>query len=296
MKFIQKTFSIFIRIFFLYFLFNLLANIKDSKDFINNLLNEWLLIIVPSISTSYICGVFIFHYPLLSYILFPILKPIYHFENQKSCSLFLISLIIGEPSITKLINNAILQNEISVKEGNRLMRFSSFISPIFLITILDLSTAIIIIISELIINTIIGFFSANNIFTNHVKNKQTFLEIYFNIINDLPKFLLGILTTMIVINLFMYNNPIKPLNIYLEITKGILTLKNHSPSINKFIILQTLVTSTGLAIILQNYWLTKKTKLSFNNYILYRLYAIVLSIIVSLIIYLYFNFNASLTI
>ena len=176
------------------------------------------------------------------------------------------------------------------------MRFSSFISPIFLITILDLSTAIIIIISELIINTIIGFFSANNIFTNHVKNKQTFLEIYFNIINDLPKFLLGILTTMIVINLFMYNNPIKPLNIYLEITKGILTLKNHPPSINKFIILQTLVTSTGLAIILQNYWLTKKTKLSFNNYILYRLYAIVLSIIVSLIIYLYFNFNASLTI
>ena len=193
MKFIPKLFLIFIKIFLIVLIIYLFLNNSSVQYEINQVVDSWLKIVVPSISISYISSSFIYNYPLVSLILYPILKPVFHFENQKACSLYLISIIIGEPSITKLIINAETNNEISINEANRLMRFTSFISPIFLIKVLGYEVGVTTIIIELLVSLMIGFFSNNNYFENKHQECHSFLDVYFNIINDLPRLLLGIL-------------------------------------------------------------------------------------------------------
>lgn len=291
MKYIHKTLSIFIKVFFIYILFISLYKNNFLNNTLSKIINDWLYIVIPSISISYITSSFLYNYPLLSIILYPILSPILHFENKKACSLFLISIIIGEPSISKLINNAVENNEISVREGNRLMRFTSFISPIFLLNILNFYLALIIIIIQLIINLIIGYFSKNyKISTNIIKSKNI-LDIYFNIINELPTLLLCILISMIICNIFKNSFDNIYLSNYFEITSGIVTFNELNDSYLKFFSILTIVITLGVAIILQIYWILKKTDLSFNNFLKYRIIACGLSMIISVIIYLFIFFS-----
>ncbi len=286
MKFIQKLYFISIRLFFVIILIHLFLNNLSIQQNINQLIDDWLKIVVPSISISYISSSFIYHYPLISIILYPILKPIFNFENQKSCSLYLISIIIGQPSSTKLIINAEKNNEISIYEANRLMQFANFISPIFLIKILGNTLGIISIIIELISSLIISFFSKSQYLSNFKLPKKNLLDIYFNIIDDLPKLLLGILTSMIIISIFnsLFNQYI--ISNFLEITSGLKNLIYLSNSIWKFILIQLLISIGGIAIILQIYWIIKKTNISMLNFIKYRLVSIIITTICSLIIYL----------
>lgn len=291
MKYIHKTLSIFIKIVFIYVLVISLYKNDFLNATLSRIINDWLYIVIPSISISYITSSFLYNYPLLSTILYPLLSQILHFENKKACSLFLISIIIGEPSISKLINNAVKNNEISVDEGNRLMRFTSFISPIFLLNIFNFYLALIIIIIQLIINLIIGYFSKNyKISTNIIKHKNI-LDIYFDIINELPALLLCILISMIICNIFKISFNNIYLTNYFEITSGIINFNALDDSYLKFISILTIVITLGCAIILQIYWIIKKTDLSFNNFLKYRFIACVLSIIISVIIYLFVFFS-----
>ncbi len=286
MKFIPKLFLIFIKIFLIVLIIYLFLNNSSVQYEINQVVDSWLKIVVPSISISYISSSFIYNYPLVSLILYPILKPVFHFENQKACSLYLISIIIGEPSITKLIINAQTNNEISINEANRLMRFTSFISPIFLIKMLGYEVGVTTIIIELLVSLMIGFFSNNNYFENKHQECHSFLDVYFNIINDLPRLLLGILASMIVITIFKSIFKSIMLSNFLEITSGLLNLITLSNSLIKFMLIQLLISTCGIAIIMQVYWLIRKTHISMLNFIKYRFVSVILTSICTLIIYL----------
>jgi hypothetical protein len=235
---------------------------------------------------------FLFDFPLISKILYPILKTLFHFENQKSCSIFLISIIVGNPTSSKLIMHAVNNNQISIEEGNRLLCVSSFVSSIFLYSILEFELFILILIIELFISFIIANIKVvNNIQYIPVTNKvSNILDTYFNIINTLPTLLLSILCSMVITNLFSNLTT----NIYLEslfeLTAGIKILLNNNISILNLIFLFILIFSHGLAIILQIYWIIKKSNLSFINFIKYRLLSTFLSLISLIIIYLFVFF------
>ena len=175
-------------------------------------------------------------------------------------------------------------NEITLREGNRLMRFTSFISPLFLISMLEKRYFLFIIIGELVTSIIIANFSINTYQNETIVHKKKFFDVYFNIINNLPNILIGILICMYVINIFssLIPNYIKPLSIILEITNGLKNLKVYEKYEYLYnYLLLSLVTLTGVAIMLQIYWIIKKTDISFKNYLKYRIIALLIGIILT---------------
>lgn len=291
MKFIHKIFYIFISLFFLCLLYNFILNKDLFFNSIQSTIILWFYKILPSISISYILAMFLYNYPLISYILFPILKPIYNFQNRKSCSLFLISIIVGVPTSINLINSALKNNEITSLEANRLMCFSSFISSIFLFTIFNFNIFIIILIIELIISVIISNVMKQENTNIHFKtNAYSFLDIYFNIISTIPTLLLNILISMIfcnILSLSINNNYIKSL---LELTNGIIILQNLTNSPLNFSILLILLITHGSAIILQIYWIIKNSSLSFLTFLKYRIFSVFIGLISLMLIYLFVFF------
>ena len=291
MKFIQKIFYILIRLFFLLILLYFISNKEYFYSSFKNTIILWFNYCLPPISISYIISVFLSDFPFISKLLYPLLKPVFNFENEKSCSIYLISILVGNPTSSKLIIQAVDNKQISIDEGNRLLCFSSFISTIFLYSILNFNLFIIIFIIELLISIIIS-----NVKTKNTKQyiiieskNNTILDTYFNIINNLPSLLLSILFSMIITNLFsslITNTYLKSL---FELTIGIKILTYNINIIN-LIFIFILIFSHGLAITLQIYWIIKKSNLSFNNFIKYRLLSIFLSLISLIIIYLFVFF------
>lgn len=283
-KYIPKIFYFFISIFFSYALIFFLLNFKDEKNTILSTTKMWLNMVLPSISLSYIISSYVYNYDILSHFFYKCFKNLFHFENSKSASLYLISILIGEPSSTVLIKEAINNNEITLREGNRLMRFTSFISPLFLISMLEKRYFLFIIIGELVTSIIIANFSINTYQNETIVHKKKFFDVYFNIINNLPNILIGILICMYVINIFssLIPNYIKPLSIIFEITNGLKNLKVYEKYgyLYNYLIL-SLVTLTGVAIMLQIYWIIKKTDISFKNYLKYRIIALLIGIILT---------------
>lgn len=283
-KYIPKIFYFFISIFFSYALIFFLLNFKDEKNTILSTTKMWLNMVLPSISLSYIISSYVYNYDILSHFFYKCFKNLFHFENSKSASLYLISILIGEPSSTVLIKEAINNNEITLREGNRLMRFTSFISPIFLINMLEKRYFLFIIIGELVTSIIIANFSTNTYQNETIVHKKKFFDVYFNIINNLPNILIGILICMYVINIFssLIPNYIKPLSIIFEITNGLKNLKAYEKYgyLYNYLLL-SLVTLTGVAIMLQIYWIIKKTDISFKNYLKYRIIALLIGIILT---------------
>lgn len=283
-KYILKIFYFFISIFFSYALIFFLLNFKDEKNTILSTTKMWLNMVLPSISLSYIISSYVYNYDILSHFFYKCFKNLFHFENSKSASLYLISILIGEPSSTVLIKEAINNNEITLREGNRLMRFTSFISPLFLISMLEKRYFLFIIIGELVTSIIIANFSINTYQNETIVHKKKFFDVYFNIINNLPNILIGILICMYVINIFssLIPNYIKPLSIILEITNGLKNLKVYEKYEYLYnYLLLSLVTLTGVAIMLQIYWIIKKTDISFKNYLKYRIIALLIGIILT---------------
>ena len=283
-KYILKIFYFFISIFFSYALIFFLLNFKDEKNTILSTTKMWLNMVLPSISLSYIISSYVYNYYILSHFFYKCFKNLFHFENSKSASLYLISILIGEPSSTVLIKEAINNNEITLREGNRLMRFTSFISPLFLISMLEKRYFLFIIIGELVTSIIIANFSINTYQNETIVHKKKFFDVYFNIINNLPNILIGILICMYVINIFssLIPNYIKPLSIILEITNGLKNLKVYEKYEYLYnYLLLSLVTLTGVAIMLQIYWIIKKTDISFKNYLKYRIIALLIGIILT---------------
>ncbi len=283
-KYIPKIFYFFISIFFSYALIFFLLNFKDEKNTILSTTKMWLNMVLPSISLSYIISSYVYNYDILSHFFYKCFKNLFHFENSKSASLYLISILIGEPSSTVLIKEAINNNEITLREGNRLMRFTSFISPLFLISMLEKRYFLFIIIGELVTSIIIANFSINTYQNETIVHKKKFFDVYFNIINNLPNILIGILICMYVINIFssLIPNYIKPLSIILEITNGLKNLKVYEKYEYLYnYLLLSLVTLTGVAIMLQIYWIIKKTDISFKNYLKYRIIALLIGIILT---------------
>ena len=256
MKFIQKIFYIFISCFFIFLLYKFIYNKEIFYDTIINTIILWFKKILPAISISFIISMFLYNFPIISYLLYPILKPIFHFENQKACSLYLISIIVGNPTSTKLINKSIVNNEISISEGNRLFNYSSFVSTIFLYSILDINIFYIILLIELITSIILAQLKINlSIDHSTIDKKQSkILDVYFDIINILPSLLLSILVSMIICNILSLNIP----NIYIkslfEISNGIILLNQSSKNIFTFSLLIILTITHGLAILMQIYY------------------------------------------
>ena len=295
MKYIPKIFYIFINLFFITIIFYYIIHKNILQSNIIETTKTWLYYVLPSISISYICSIFLIHYPFISRLIFPILSPIFHFENSKSCSIFLISIIVGNPTAITLIIAAQENNEISLHEANRLISFTNFISSIFIFSMFSINISIFILVIELLSSTLIANHTTkHNSKCNLESNQKSILDIYFNIINTLPSLLLSILCSMIFCTIISFIIKFEHLKVFLEITNGIMFINTMNDSFIKFLLLIILITSNGLAIILQSYFVIKKSNLSFSKFIKYHFISVLISMTSLILIYFIYTFLSTL--
>ena len=142
-----------------------------SKDIKQNIIDTCLLFvcqIMPSILPMYFFSNILLSTGIISKIS-NLLTKLLHFENQYSSSIYLISILIGNPTTSILINQEITNNHISKTEGIRLMKFTNFLNPLFLISVCG-NISWIFIVSMISTSIIIGYLSKNIKY-----NKTTFI-------------------------------------------------------------------------------------------------------------------------
>ena len=227
--------------------------------------------------------------------------------HENTTSILILSIISGSPSNAKYIEDLLNKNIIDIKQANKILLFSHFVNPIFIINTIGITflnskkIGIIILISHYLGNIILGIIIRNykpyniknsiNITKtlNKIKNKKNnFIIILTNSITSTINTLLiilGVITTCLIItNLF---NIKPPINGILEITQGLkyISLSNYSLII-KIIITTFLISFGGFSIHAQNFSILSNKKIKYIPYLLSR---ITHGIISSIIVYILFR-------
>ena len=233
-----------------------------------------------------------------------LLKPLMNrlFKSHEYGSFVLIlSIISGTPSNAKYINELLNKNMINEYDANKLLLFTHFVNPLFVINTIGVSflhnklLGIIILISHYLGNFIVGI-----IFRNYHKininskiniskavysldKKNNFINILTNsIISSINTLLiiLGVITTCLIITALIDINPL--LNGFLEITQGLKYISTTNLEILKKVILTTfLISFGGFSIHAQVFSILSNKKIKYIPYLLARVsHGIVSSIIV----------------
>ena len=148
--------------------------------------------------------------------------------------------------------------------------------------------------SQIISSLIIYFKLSYNIelYNNNNTEHISIFDTINSIIEDIPMILLKILVSMILVSLIII--PFKEfeyLFYYFEVTFGL----NNFLNINcneyiTIILISSLLSFNGVAIILQVYNILKKTRLIFKHYIISRIIHTIISVLISLVLLFIVNF------
>lgn len=265
------------------------------KETAINTIELWLYKVVLSIIPVYILSSLLLTVDSFAMFAFKLLKRLNAFENYKAFLLFCLSFLTGNPTSIVLINNALSNNEISLKQANKLFSSCSHVSFLFVLMVFDLKTSIILILSQIISTFILYFYKCKFNVYNTVNSSHNILNSINIIIDDLPLMLLKILSSMLIITLikipftFFNNNIIRLLLDYLEVSTGLVDFINiNTNDYFKFILYSSLLSLNGGAILLQVYNITKKTKLDYRRFIFTRIKHAILSSIFSLVLFILF--------
>ena len=282
-------------IFFLIFLL-ITLNIKAINQGVITTIILWYHNILPTIPVSYFLGNLLYFYNKIPLILYPILSKVFSFENKNSFLLFIISIIVGNPTSTYLITSTFEENLISSHEANRLLKFSSFISLFFILFVLEKAISIPLLLGQLLSSFLINRLNKPIKTNNNTVSTNISLT---TLINKLPVILLNILSTMILTTVLTI--PIKlifsdslffiPTFIsFFEITSGINTLTSLYTNILLVFFSSLLISFQGVSITLQVISLLKEKKLNVQSYLKYRLIHAFLATTFSILFYLVFKF------
>jgi|GEM_PF-1076444 membrane protein len=298
---IKKIFKTIAALFFLFLLLFIFIYQEKVKDSLFAVFDLWLTKVVVSILPMYIVSGLIIGFPILSTFLFKLIKRFHLFESKKAFSLFLISMISGNPTSTILIINSYNNKEISLSQMKLLYSCCSFISPLFLFRIISHQFAWIILLSQIIATILIYVFKAkksqeNLHFGENLYKTVPIEDTIFKLIDTSPNVLLKILSSMVLISFIklpLFSFTTHPVLRYfldlLEISTGLFDI-NAMPIHNmiKFLMLNSIVSLNGTSIQLQVFYVLKKEKLATIPYLKGRFINLLVSTIISFSFYLLF--------
>ena len=291
----------------------LLFEIFDHSSIINNtIINSsiiWFKNIIPSILPIYITIDLLLNYNFINSLDFilNIFSKIFKINNN-SAIIILLSILSGFPSNSKYINTMLENNLINKNDANKILLFTHFSNPLFIINTIgnnflhSKNIGIIILISHYITNIIIGLLIRN--YNTNVINNQKYEFKNINFINCLINsifntlkilFLLyGIITIFMIINTLIneniaLNNVFKAiLSGILEITNGIYNISNLNINIiYKSVIITFFISFGGLCIHMQVFGILKDYKLNYISYLKTRIFH---GIISSSLVYIFLKF------
>lgn len=313
----KKYFKTFVVILLLFTLITLLFNKSNIFETIIFSSNLFIKNVFPSLFPMFI----------ISYILTEINFPIFLgnlfnnitnklFKTKKESSfVFFISIISGFPSNAKTINDLINKRLIKEEDGEKILLFTFFSNPLFIVNTIgntflgNIKYGYLILFSHILGNIIIGiifrnykrYYDKNNtnikenikLLVNNVNNTNIF-KVFFKSINEAVSTLLniyGVITTfLIIINLLNINNG-KIINLLiigiLEMTSGLklISLSKYNMYI-KLLLSSFLVSFGGLSVHTQIMNILEDKKIKYLPFLISRILHGIISAIILFIILL----------
>ena len=303
MKYINKIVPIImltlLLISMLIFADKVIINVNLAVDIcINNLLPSMLpFLILSTILSNY--G-FI---EIISKIMHPIMKYLFHL-NSNCAYIIILSMLSGSPANSKYITQLLNSKKITVDDANKVLLFSHFVNPIFIIGTVGtvfLNNKLygyLILVSHYLANIVIGIFTRNkNIpkdkviisFNNQSKNFITILKSAIKDTIDTLFIVFGTITCCLVvlsiINSYFSFNPI--LYGILEMTSGLKYISISNISILYKIIISTFFISFGgISIHAQVFSIIDNKKIKYLPYLEARILQGLISSIIAYVIYI----------
>ena len=226
--------------------------------------------------------------------------------------IFFMSLITGFPSSSKYINDLIDKNLINEDDANKILTFTFFANPLFIVNTVGIiflnnkPIGYLILLSLIISNIIIGLIFRNYNKTNELNNNKkikTILKelnkdisttnIFKTILNAITDslntlvFIFGIITFFLIITNLINNhlniNPITNTLItgFLEMTSGIKNLSNQDLNITiKAILSVAFISFGGLSVHAQIMNILKEKKVKYLPFLLSRILHVIISVII----------------
>ena len=282
---------------------------KEVKETVIYGINIWIYNLFPSIFPFLLMTKLIAYHNLFDYVnnLFGnIISNIFK-VSKASTYIIILSLFCGFPTSAIYIKDLLISNKINVNEANRLLTFTSFANPIFIISFIgenllnSKTIGIFIYIIHIITGLSISFiFKSNKILNNNIlKNnneKNCFSKILIKSINEsfiTLTNMLGIIVFFLlilsIINTFIANNLlILILKSFIELTTGVISISKSSLNIRlKASIIGGIISFNGLSIHYQIKSILNDSPINFRYFLKAR---IIHSILGFIIIFTFFNF------
>lgn len=261
-----------------------------SRDFviweIHNTILLWFNKTIPSLIVMYLISSLLISSNAINLLVFIFkpLKKIISFETDSGFSLFLVSILVGNPSTCQYIKEYLEKGFITENDAENLLLSASFTNPLFIITMIkNTKVALILYLSHFLGNIIIAiFFTRKN---NKVNEKRLINVSFWHLINKLPHLLFIVLIYMIISSLFSLlfislNIPSIYLS-FLEISNGFNSILSSSEN---YYLLVMLTSFNGLCIHMQVLTVIDNRKY-YKRFFVGRLLATILSLIIFIIGY-----------
>lgn len=306
----KKYLNIFISIIIFIFLFEIFDHSNIIINTIYKSTSIWFYNIVPTILPIYIIVDLLINYNTIEYLsnIFGKFMEKFFKLKKETSFVFLLSIISGFPSNSKYIKSLLDDNIINNKEANKLLMFTHFSNPLFIIETIGVTflnnkrIGILILVVHYLTNLIIGFINRNyyvNLKVQKVqskKNRTSFINSLTNSIYNTIKILFllyGIITIfMIITTIIKENIPINNnINSYLcgllEMTQGIYYVSSLNIPISiKASIMTFFISFGGISIHMQVFSILNNYKLNYLDYFLARIiHALISSSIIFFILF-----------
>lgn len=312
----RKLTSILIMICLIICGYEILSESETIMNAVSYSFNIWINNIFPSLFPFFVLSEILINYGFIE-LVGELFKPIFEklFKiNGNASFVFIMSMLSGFPSNAKYTKELYLQNKLNEKEATKILMFSHFSNPLFILGTISVSfledkkLGLIILISHYISNVIIGLIFRNynhsqitndkfslkkailSMHNKRINNNKRFGSIITNsLINTINTLLLilGVITTFLIITTIIDNNfHLSLLNKtfisgFLEMTQGLkhVSLLNIS-KIYKSLLICMIISFGGLSVHTQILSIISDTKIKYKPFLLARLIHVVISFII----------------
>lgn len=268
--------------------------ISDPSAFFAGIVDTlvvWLYKVYPAIFTFFMLASLLINTRVIDRIIYylnPVLKNL-RFPNEESLHIFILSIFTGNPASAVIIGEAVNKNKISINDGNELLKYASFLNPLFIISFWmphNIKYALILVFVHIAGNFLIAIFeNRGNPKTKALKKPITFsLNELFNSLNKIIGILLMIASVMTAANIIYYslNNILSLLNqsstathiilANIEISVGLNNVASLNLPKNATLLIFAFLTGfAGLSIHMQVYNVTNEYNLRYAVFFKYRL-------------------------
>lgn len=292
----------------------IMKNVKFS-------INLWVNNIFPSLFPFFILSEFLINFGFVEFIselLKGVMQKLFKVKGEASF-VFIMSMISGFPSNSKYIKELYLENKITTDEATKILMFTHFSNPLFILGTLSISflnnknLGIIILLSHYISNIIIGLIfrnykpynvkekislkkSINNMHNKRIKNNKAFGQILTeSVINGLKTLfiILGIVTIFLcitaLISNFLHLSPIKDglLKGLFEMTQGLKYISILNISLKwKTIFSAMIISFGGISVHMQIISILSDTNIKYYPFLIARIIHMCLAGLICFIFFL----------